>query len=247
MESRHSPSIVFSLFLFSVLTLILNIYGSYGLDSSIAAITDTYIPLELRTMSSFSAHDFESSVKNLPRMDHVSAYYAEPERRPDVLAFFTDLTGDYDIAEAILQESTDKGISPALAFALAFEESGFNPRAYNKNPSSVDRGIFQLNSATFPGLKVDQFYDIKTNVRLGVDHLAFCIKQGGNEVAALAVYNAGLGRVSTGGTPRRTLDYIYRITGYRDRLEALFEALVVAKHADSKPLVAMQVPAKATY
>jgi hypothetical protein len=246
MEPRHSPSIVFSLFLLSVLTLILNIYGSYGLDSSIAAITDTYIPLELRTMSGFSAHDFESSVKNLPRTDHVSVYFADPNTRPAVLSFFADLTGNFDVAAAILEESTEHGVAPALAFALAFEESGFDPGAYNKNSSSVDRGIFQLNSISFPGLKVEQFYDIKTNVRFGLDHLAFCIKQGGNEVAALAVYNAGLGRVSTGGTPRKTLDYIYRIIGYRDRLEVLFEALVVAKHADSKPLVAMQLPAKMT-
>ncbi len=246
MESRHNPSIVFSLFLFSVLTLILNIYGSYGLGTSIAAITDTYIPLELRTMSGFSAHDFESSVKNLPRTDHVSAYYADPDKRPSVLSFFADLTGNYDVADAILEESTDQGVAPALAFALAFEESGFDPGAYNKNSSSVDRGIFQLNSTSFPGLKVEQFYDIRTNVRFGINHLAFCIKQGGNEVAALAVYNAGLGRVTTGGTPRRTLDYIYRIIGYRDRLEALFEALVVARHADSSPLVAMQLSAKAT-
>jgi soluble lytic murein transglycosylase-like protein len=162
-------------------------------------------------------------------VDHVSALYRNPDTRALVVAFFEGLTGDYEVARAILDESTERGVSTSLAFALVYEESSFNPKAYNHNSKSIDRGLFQLNSLSFPSLSLDEFYDIDTNVRNGIDHLAFCLKNGGNEVAALAMYNAGLGRVSTGGTPRRTLDYIYRITGYRERLEALFEAQVVAR------------------
>ena len=57
-------------------------------------------------------------------------------------------------------------------------------------------------------------------------------------------YNAGLGRVSKGGTPRRTLDYINKITGNRDRLEALFEAQVVAKHTAAAAMATAKVERK---
>jgi hypothetical protein len=64
-----------------------------------------------------------------------------------------------------------------------------------------------------------------------VAHLDFCLDQGGNEVAALAIYNAGLTRVGKGGTPRSTLDYAARIIRWRDDLEDLFEVRVLAPRA----------------
>jgi soluble lytic murein transglycosylase-like protein len=219
------------------LVLILTTIGSAAPESGIR-IVNAYVPYQFKTMSDLNESDFKTAMRNGPRSDHVVAYYQNPDTRIMTLAFFEKLTGDYDIAAAILDESIDKGVSPALAFALAYEESGYDPKAFNRNPASVDRGIFQLNSSSFPSLSIAEFYDVRKNVRLGVSHLAFCLKQGGNDVAALAVYNAGLGRVSKGGTPRRTLDYIYRITGNRDRLEALFEAQVVARHSDSTTLAA---------
>ncbi len=198
-----------------------------------------YVPFEFKTMSGLDSSDFRSALSDSPRSDHISSFYQNPDTRPLTLAFFETLTGDLKIAEAILEQSIKRDVPPALSFALAYEESGFNPRAFNRNASSVDRGVFQLNSLSFPTLGVEEFYDIETNVRLGLAHLAFCLQSGGNDVAALAVYNAGLGRVSKGGTPRRTLDYIYKITGNRDRLEALFEAQVVARHSESTSLAAL--------
>ena len=199
-----------------------------------------YVPFEFKTMSGFAEADFKTAMKEGVRSDHISAFYQDPDTKALTRAFFESLTGDLQIAEAILEQSIKRKVSPALAFALAYEESGYNPRAFNKNASSVDRGVFQLNSMSFPTLATEEFYDIETNVRLGLAHLEFCLESGGNDVAALAVYNAGLGRVSKGGTPRRTLDYIYKITGNRDRLEALFEAQVVAKHSESSSLAAVQ-------
>jgi hypothetical protein len=236
MESRQSPSLSFSLFLLSIMVLALSMYGTFEHTVRARNGYDGYIPSEFKLMSGVDTNEFEKAIKHSYREDHIVTFYGAPETRSLVIAFFSSLTGDNTIAEAILEESLKKNVAPALAFALAQEESGFEPKAMNRNPSSIDRGIFQLNSASFPNLKLEDFYDIRTNVRYGIAHLAFCLEQGGNEVAALAVYNAGLGRVSKGGTPRRTLDYIYRITGYRDRLEALFEAQVVARHSLANPL-----------
>ena len=236
MESRTGPSVSVSFFLFSVLVLTLSVYGSYPLQSPDAL--DAYVSADFRTLSSLGSGDFRSAMESMEAADHVASFYRNPDTRAAVVVFFEGLTGDYEIARAILDESATRGVSPALAFALAYEESSFEPRALNRNPGSIDRGLFQLNSLSFPSLSVDEFYDIGTNVRNGIGHLQFCLKNGGNEVAALAMYNAGLGRVSKGGTPRRTLDYIYRITGYRDRPEALFEAQVVARHSKSSSVAA---------
>ena len=93
----------------------------------------------------------------------------------------------------------------------------------------MDRGLFQLNSRSFPNLSIEEFYDPAINARQGIAHLSYCLDEGRNEVAALAIYNAGAGRVSKGGTPRKTLDYIARITNYADNLKDLFEAQVVAR------------------
>ncbi len=233
---------MFIVLLFASGAALLLVGAGFGFAFWTRSAADVYVPFEFRTMSGLDERDFKTAMEESVRSDHISAYYQDPDTKALTRAFFESLTGDLQIAEAILEQSIKRDISPALAFALAYEESGFNPRAFNRNASSVDRGVFQLNSSSFPSLAVEEFYDIETNIRLGLAHLEFCLDSGGNDVAALAVYNAGLGRVSKGGTPKRTLDYIYKITGSRDRLEALFEAQVVARHSGSAPLAAIPGP-----
>ena len=166
--------------------------------------------------------------------DRIAAFHADEATRPIVIGFFAELTGSPQIASLILEEAAKRDVPAALAFAVAWEESRFNPRALNRNADSVDRGLFQLNSKSFPKLAIADFYDIPTNIRLGVAHLDFSLDQGKNEVAALAIYNAGLTRVGKGGTPRSTLDYAARIIRWRDDLEDLFEVRVIAEEAFAK-------------
>lgn len=193
-------------------------YGSLqpGLDS------------ELLRLASVTGKDLSAVLQDLDREDEIAAYYRDPALRPKVLAFFADMTGSEAVAKAILDNAERTGVPASLAFALAFEESRFKIKAFNDNGSSVDRGLFQLNSKTFPKLAVEEFYDAETNARHGLDHLDFCLREAGNEVAALAMYNAGQGRVSGKGTPRVTLDYIYRILKYQENIASLFAARVVA-------------------
>jgi hypothetical protein len=54
-------------------------------------------------------------------------------------------------------------------------------------------------------------------------HLRVCLDSGGTEIAALAMYNAGTGRVRSLGAPKNTLDYIHRILERRGKIERVFQ------------------------
>ena len=155
--------------------------------------------------------------------DLILSAYRNPAFKKDVVAFFQGITGSEEVAEAILLNASANDIPPALAFALCAEESAYNPRAFNHNRNeTVDRGLFQLNSATFPELSQDDFYDTHENARHGISHFRWCLDTAGTEVAGLAMYNAGAGRVSSLGTPKGTLDYVSRILKRERKIEELF-------------------------
>lgn len=195
---------------------------------------DTWVPSIYERYAGVPARGMAEKLGKRDAGDRIAELYAGEATRPLVIGFFAELTGSPQVANLILTEAARQDVPPSLAFAVAWEESRFNPRALNRNADSVDRGLFQLNSKSFPKLSVADFYDIPTNVRLGVAHLDFCLDQGKNEVAALAIYNAGLTRVGKGGTPRNTLDYAARIVRWRDDLEDLFEVRVIAEEAFAK-------------
>lgn len=152
------------------------------------------------------------------------ALYRDYMTKDLIIDFFTDISGDQDIAELILYYSHANDISPALTFSLCWAESSFRRDAVNENSKSVDRGLFQLNSNSFPHLSQDDFFDPEINVKTGIEYLKYCIDAGENEITGLAFYNAGRNRVSNGGTPRMTLTYINKIFEYRSKIEKELEA-----------------------
>jgi len=160
--------------------------------------------------------------ENIP--DSILEYYRKPEYKKWVIDFFTAICSNAEIAQAILDSCDVFDIPPALAFALCWEESQFNPNAINKKNrnGSVDRGLFQLNNQSFPYMDIVSFYDINTNAHYGVGHLRYCMNLSGSEISALAMYNAGTGRVKSTGAPEVTLNYTSRILGNRRRLENRF-------------------------
>lgn len=187
------------------------------------------IDAEVIRLASLSEKEIPAFIENLDRSDLVAAYYRDPSTRPDVVQFFTGLTYSEKVARSILENADRLGVPPALAFALAYEESRFKVAAIHDNGDSVDRGLFQLNSKAFPELGPAQVYDPTVNARYGLSHLEYFLRVGGNEVAALAMYNAGMHRVTKSGTPRKTLDYIFRILSYEQNIESLFGARVVVR------------------
>jgi hypothetical protein len=184
--------------------------------------------------------NFFTKVK-LERRDHIRELYNQPETRELVIDFFTDLCPSREIAEAILISADWFNIPPALAFALAWEESQLNPLAVNgKNKDgSIDRGLFQLNNRSFPHLEIQAYFSPDVNSWHGMSHLRFCIDTGRSEIAALAMYNAGTGRVSSAGAPRATLDYISRILENKSKIENSFfelESWYLEQQVELEPL-----------
>jgi soluble lytic murein transglycosylase-like protein len=149
------------------------------------------------------------------------ALYRDPRSRAAVESFYFAVAGDPRIGSIILDQASVYDIPLPLAFALAWGESHFNVRAYNRNPQSVDRGLFQLNSRTFPRVRVDDFYDPLINAHLGLKHLRFCLNQTDSELMALAIYNAGVLKARN-GIPYTSLTHLARILEFRAKLEKDF-------------------------
>jgi hypothetical protein len=155
--------------------------------------------------------------------DCILEAYRNYQFHDKVIAFFGTIVNSNELASLILREASERNVSPSLVFALSWEESRFNHKAINRNVNdSIDRGLFQLNSSSFPKLKEADFFDPEINTRNAMAHLRWCLDSAESEVVALAMYNAGLTRVRNGGTPQRTLDYVSRILCHRENMEVLF-------------------------
>lgn len=176
-------------------------------------------------------HDYVSEV-TFQSLDNVKdkglTLYRQSMSRPSVEAFYTKITGNKDVTNAILNYAEINDIPLSLAFALAHTESKFKVNAVGHNTNgTTDRGLFQLNSATFPKLTEEDFFDPYISAKYGLAHLKQCLKSAGNSVSALAMYNAGQGRVSSNKTPQITLNYIGKIISYQNRLDDMFTDEVV--------------------
>ena len=150
--------------------------------------------------------------------------YRAPLSRAATEWFYNQITGNPDVTHAILSEADKNDIPLSLAFALAYVESNYKVNAVNKNTNqSIDRGLFQLNNQSFPDLTEADFFDPYVSAKYGMSHLRFCLNTAGNQVAGLAMYNAGTGRVRSNKTPQSTLNYVGKILSYQSMLAQLFE------------------------
>ncbi|MCK5197084.1 MAG: transglycosylase SLT domain-containing protein [Spirochaetales bacterium] len=170
----------------------------------------------------------EANLKNreglpiqLAKTEDLGLYiYRNPLTRNHITSYLDLLTGYPKITDIILRNADKNDIPLSLAFSLAFTESSYNHKAVNYNSTSIDRGLFQLNSKSFPDLTEADFFDPEINAQYGLSYLKKCIDRGGNEIVGLAMYNAGSGRVTGSGTPKMTLDYIAKIMDYRGDIDA---------------------------
>lgn len=203
-------------------------------DSSLPVIEVSFVEEAPKKEMPFFVEDVKDSfgievVDFGKQLDVGLELYRALPTRTAVEWFYTNVTGDMDVALAILREADKNNIPLSLAFSLAYTESRYKPRALNKNTNaSIDRGVFQLNNKSFPALVEADFYDPYVSAKYGLSHLRFCLDTAGNEVSALAMYNAGTNRVRNNGTPQTTLNYISKIQTYRQGLDNLFMSEVVA-------------------
>jgi len=73
----------------------------------------------------------------------------------------------------VQEASAQKGLDPEFVYALAWAESSLKPKAR----SSVARGMMQLTKSAWREVSEESYrhdWDWKTNIRVGVDSLAFC-------------------------------------------------------------------------
>lgn len=196
-------------------------------DTTFEETPITIIDLSEETEDELSAafQDYfaEVSLTKTTTKDDGLTLYRQPLSRSAVEWFYTQITGNRNVALAILTEADNNEIPLSLAFALAHTESCYNANAVNRNTNAtIDRGLFQLNSNSFPELSEADFFDPFVSSKYGMSHLKFCLNTAGNEVPALAMYNAGTGRVRSNKTPQTTLNYVGRILSYQKMLDQLF-------------------------
>ncbi len=123
-------------------------------------------------------------------------------------------------AADIQSVASQYGVSPSLAAAIAWQESGFN----NGMVSDANaRGVMQVMPGTWSyvesisGQKLDAA-SASDNVRAGVLYLQHLLKQtGGDESAAIAGYYQGLGSVRSRGLFDDTQKYVANVQALRSR------------------------------
>ncbi len=187
----------------------------------------------LENKASFNVISFDSDDK-AELADKGLQLYRNPSTRAAVEWFYLRVTGNRDVTMAVLDAANREDIPLSLAFALCHTESRYNRYAYNLNANgSVDRGLFQLNDRTFPRLNESEFYTAETSARLGMKHLRFCLNVAGNDLTAVAMYNAGVARVRRDQTPASTLRYVSRIASYRANLQTAFAEEVLNHYKQS--------------
>lgn len=176
------------------------------------------VPLFVNYLNEVSAGSFKKN------QDEGLELYRNPDSRAAVEWFYTHVTGKQEVAQAILSEAEKNNIPLSLAFSLAYTESRYNAKAVNKNSNeTIDRGLFQLNSNSFPNLTESDFFDPAVSAKYGMSHLKFCMNTAGNEISALAMYNAGTNKVRSNKTPQSTLNYVGQIMAYQDTIDKLFD------------------------
>jgi len=124
-------------------------------------------------------------------------------------------------AEDVSEVAAAHGVSPSLAAAVAWQESGFN----NTLVSSADaRGVMQIVPDTWSwveGTLVGRPIDpssARENVHVGVLYLAQLIQDaGGDEARAVAGYYQGPASVSQIGVLPETQQYIDNVMALRSR------------------------------
>ncbi len=178
----------------------------------------------------------------VPTGDEGLALYRQPSSRVAVEWFYLRVTGNSETAKAILEEAEKNDIPLSLAFSLAYVESRYKVNAVNRNTNaSIDRGLFQLNNKSFPQLKEAEFFNPAISAKYGMSHLRFCMNVAGNEITALAMYNAGTNKVKANKVPQSTLNYVGKIMAYREKLDKLFADEVACYYINNTPVLGTSV------
>jgi len=107
-----------------------------------------------------------------------------------IVSIYAEVCGDPGLAHMITSFSIIYDIPVSLLFAIISVESSFDPNAINRNANgTLDFGLMALNSKTFKRYTREQLYDVRTNLRLGCEHLVWLKKKYGSWGIVVIRYN----------------------------------------------------------
>jgi soluble lytic murein transglycosylase-like protein len=161
------------------------------------------------------------TVIKLPAGAPAPARASEPAPAPVVAPAAPEPTPTRLSAAQIQQVASANGVSPSLAAAIAWQESGFN----NGMVSGANaRGVMQVMPGTWSyveqnlaGRRLDPASALD-NTTAGVLYLKHLIAQsGGDEASAIAGYYQGSASVATRGMYDDTQRYVANVQALRSR------------------------------
>lgn len=118
-----------------------------------------------------------------------------------------------DMKRLIIKIASEEGIDPAIALAIAEQESGFNPNARNKSSREDSMGMFQINTKAHPDYKGG--FNPEANTRYAVRMIKNLLqKTNGNIPQAMAAYNGGWGGKNSSQAQRYAKQAFGRISKY---------------------------------
>ena len=130
-------------------------------------------------------------------------------------------TSEFVDQGTIAQIAAEHGVSPSLATAIAYQESGFNN---NMVSSANARGVMQIMPGTWDWINQNLASNplnpnsALDNVRGGVLYLRQLVQEfGGDENAAAAAYYQGAGAVRSRGLFDDTKQYVNSVNALRSR------------------------------
>ncbi len=148
--------------------------------------------------------------------------------KKQIITFYTQFTKNKKITQIIIDKCLQYNIPLNIGFALAHEESKFNPYAINTNniDGTIDKGLYQLNSAYHP-FSDEQLFNPQFNSDRALSFLQEMINMNDNMTSALYCYNAGYGRVIIQNIiPETTESHVANILIYEDMLNIEFNKLI---------------------
>ena len=114
----------------------------------------------------------------------------------------------------IVSEAYRQGVDPALALAIAKQESGFNPNAFGDVNVGGSYGLFQIHRPSHPNYKGG--FNVDENIKYGVGFLKNLSNSFNNDIQkVIMAYNAGAGAVNSGNIPASTRQqYLPGVLGF---------------------------------
>ena len=140
----------------------------------------------------------------------------ERNRMEEIYVFYDQYTRNRNITELLIEKAIEKEIPVNKLFALSNIESSFIPESINKNiNNSIDYGLFQLNSKSFPHYSSSDLLNIHMNVDLATDFIKNKYEYYGNWEETFIAYNAG----NTNKVHNSTIKYFVKLQECENKID----------------------------